>query len=327
MEIRARVPSGETAPPRMVQLTVNSPGRRCLNSLLFPVRHADCEITSVSPERADTGSPGLELTLQGRGFIPGSTVCLNGGPRPTTFISEFELRAAISAADLASPSRADVSVRHPLQCSKALPFVIRPPRSAASEPSLDASLDPGFYIVDARLAEESLDGRWRMRVSVPAGSWPYGFHAGGVLGGKGALAWARFHLSSAQKVTVDIQAQVLHGDTGLPSLTAHLRNDAGERIGKEQSGVSTSPACTFQLSLGADAVDQDLHVEAELVPQTVGYCAFSLSQTQEVRMALQGWTLGDPGASTLELRLLDSGRNIVLSAGVGEDRQGPSTAQ
>jgi glycosyltransferase involved in cell wall biosynthesis len=345
-EIRGSVPAEQIAAANMVRLTVTTPGRRCLNSLLFPVRHADCEITSVLPDHADTGSPGFELVVRGQGFIAESAVCLNCGPRPTKFINNTELRAVISTADLAAPNRGGISVRHPLQRSNTVPFVIRPPRRALDEPSLDASLDPGFYIVEARLAPESLEGRWRMRVTVPAGCLPYGFHAGGVLGGKGAMASVRFHLASAQKVEVDIQGQVLHHDIGIPSLTVRLLNDAGTRMGEEQCGDSkvrfesllpegcfvleirsgqVSPACTFQLSLGADSVDQHVQVDAELVPKTVGFCAFSLSQTQEVRIATEGWTLGDEGASGLELSLLDSGRNVIRSTGTGQQRPTPGS--
>jgi hypothetical protein len=149
------------------------------------------------------------------------------------------------------------------------------------------------------------------------------------------MASVRFHLVSAQKVEIDIQAQVLHNDIGVPSLTVRLLNDTGVRVGEEQSAESklrfesflspgrfvvevrsgpVSPACTFQLSLGADSVDQDVHVEAELVPKTVGFCAFSVSQTQAVHIATQDRTLGDEGASGLELSLLDSGRNVIGSA-------------
>lgn len=68
------------------------------------------QITSLDPGSASAGSAGFTLAVRGGGFEAGSTVLWGGSPRPTTFISVFELRAEISAADLEVPGPIAVNV-------------------------------------------------------------------------------------------------------------------------------------------------------------------------------------------------------------------------
>src|SRR5450631_1320452 len=56
------------------------------------------------------GGPGFTLTVNGLGFVSGSTVNWNGSTRTTTFVSSTKLTATISAADIANPGTAFVSV-------------------------------------------------------------------------------------------------------------------------------------------------------------------------------------------------------------------------
>ena len=67
-------------------------------------------LTSISPSSATAGGPDFTLTATGSGFIPESVVRWNGGNRPTTFVSETQLQAEISAGDLAEPGTAQVTV-------------------------------------------------------------------------------------------------------------------------------------------------------------------------------------------------------------------------
>jgi hypothetical protein len=64
--------------------------------------------TSISP-----GHAAFTLTVNGTGFLPGATVRWDGHPRPTTFISTERLRAAITAADVAQPRTAAITVTNP----------------------------------------------------------------------------------------------------------------------------------------------------------------------------------------------------------------------
>jgi hypothetical protein len=68
---------------------------------------------SLSPAAAVAGRAALTLTVNGNGFVAASVVRWQGVPRATTFVSARQLRAAISAADLATPGRIPVTVLTP----------------------------------------------------------------------------------------------------------------------------------------------------------------------------------------------------------------------
>jgi fibronectin type 3 domain-containing protein len=90
------------------------------------------------PDSSAPGAAALVLTLNGTGFGPGSQVLWNGGARVTTFISNTQLTAAISASDLLTLGTATVSVSNPVTiANKAVPnsnidfFQITPATSAS----------------------------------------------------------------------------------------------------------------------------------------------------------------------------------------------------
>src|SRR5580658_11059158 len=65
------------------------------------------------PDATAPGGAGFALTVNGTGFVAGSTVKWNGSPRATTFVSRSQLTAAILASDISSPSTATVTVVSP----------------------------------------------------------------------------------------------------------------------------------------------------------------------------------------------------------------------
>jgi hypothetical protein len=67
-------------------------------------------ISSLSPSSAGAGGPAFTLTVNGSGFVCGSTVKFNGNARTTTFISPTQLTAAILASDIANPGSYNVTV-------------------------------------------------------------------------------------------------------------------------------------------------------------------------------------------------------------------------
>ena len=75
----------------------------------MPCRPSD----SLSPARTSAGTGPLTLSVTGTGFVPGSEVRWNGSARPTTYVSATQLRAAIAAADVATPATAQVTVFPP----------------------------------------------------------------------------------------------------------------------------------------------------------------------------------------------------------------------
>jgi uncharacterized protein (TIGR03437 family) len=70
-------------------------------------------LTSLNPSEVLVGGPAFTLTLNGSNFVGTSVVRFNGSERATTFISATELRAAITAADIASVGTANLTVFTP----------------------------------------------------------------------------------------------------------------------------------------------------------------------------------------------------------------------
>jgi hypothetical protein len=70
-------------------------------------------LRSLSPGSVVAGSPGFTLTVTGSAFLPVSVVEWNGAARATSFVSAAELRATITAADIASAGTSVVTVFNP----------------------------------------------------------------------------------------------------------------------------------------------------------------------------------------------------------------------
>ena len=68
-------------------------------------------VSSLLPASAVVGTATLTLTVRGQGFVARSQVLFGDAPRQTTFVSATELRAAVTAADLASVRVVSVTVR------------------------------------------------------------------------------------------------------------------------------------------------------------------------------------------------------------------------
>jgi subtilisin len=91
-------------------------------------------LTSLSPTHTVSGSAAFTLTVNGTNFTQTSAVRWNGGNRATTYVSASQLRAAISAADVASTGSAAVTVFTPTPgggLSTAATFAIDPPPGLA----------------------------------------------------------------------------------------------------------------------------------------------------------------------------------------------------
>jgi hypothetical protein len=65
------------------------------------------------PTAVQPGGPGLTVTVNGTGFLPGSAVDWNGTPRVTRFIGAAQLSASLTAADIAVAGTGSVTVVNP----------------------------------------------------------------------------------------------------------------------------------------------------------------------------------------------------------------------
>jgi len=83
-------------------------------------------LVSISPTSAYPGGAAFTMTLTGTNFVSGSVVRWNGSARPTTFVSNTRLTAAISDIDIATAGTAEVTVFNPAlgDTSNALSFTI-----------------------------------------------------------------------------------------------------------------------------------------------------------------------------------------------------------
>ena len=70
-------------------------------------------IVQMTPGSAVAGGSAFTMTVTGTNFVPASVVQFNGSLRTTTFISNTQLQAAITAADVASVAVAHVAVLNP----------------------------------------------------------------------------------------------------------------------------------------------------------------------------------------------------------------------
>ena len=111
-QVTATVPSSDlrTAGTASVTVVNATPGGGTSNAMTFTVNNPVPAISSISPSRATAGGPAFTLNMNGSNFVMGSVLNWNGSPRSTTFSSRTRLTASISAADIAAPGTAFVTV-------------------------------------------------------------------------------------------------------------------------------------------------------------------------------------------------------------------------
>jgi hypothetical protein len=83
------------------------------NSFPLSVKNQTPSLTSLSPASANAGSAAITIALTGVGFVPNSTVTVNGAARTTTFDNSTTLEALLTAGDLASAGIDQVQVVSP----------------------------------------------------------------------------------------------------------------------------------------------------------------------------------------------------------------------
>src|SRR5687768_10204769 len=70
-------------------------------------------ISVIAPSSRAAGCPGFTIEVTGVAFVNGAAVQWNESDRPTTFVSNTQLRVAILASDIASPGTASINVNTP----------------------------------------------------------------------------------------------------------------------------------------------------------------------------------------------------------------------
>ena len=79
----------------------------------FTVEHPAPTMTSITPNSGTAGDPGFTLTVDGTNFVADSTVKWDGADRATTYVSDTQLTATITAADIQTVGTFNVTVFNP----------------------------------------------------------------------------------------------------------------------------------------------------------------------------------------------------------------------
>jgi uncharacterized protein (TIGR03437 family) len=127
-QLTAQIPAGLVATFGTAVVRVVNPSTVLSNSLTFTIAASTPAITSLSPNSVAAGSPTLNLTVTGSGFVFGATVQWNGSALATTFVSATQLTAQVIPASIAAAASVSVTVLSPGSApSNALTFTVTPP--------------------------------------------------------------------------------------------------------------------------------------------------------------------------------------------------------
>ena len=143
-QVRAVIPGSDVASSGTALVTVfnPAPGGGLSSSLTFTINSPANPVPSLSflsPGSAEAGGGAFTLDVLGANFVSGAVVRWNGSDRGTTFLSSTQLRASVSAGDIASTGTAQVTVFNPAPGgggSNALTFTITSPATPNPAPSL-----------------------------------------------------------------------------------------------------------------------------------------------------------------------------------------------
>lgn len=114
-EIRATIGASDVAFAQSIPIRVVTPppGGGTSNQVTFTINNPVPVVNSVSPTSRTAGGPAFTLIVNGSNFVSNSRVMWNGVGRNTIFVSTSQLKATITAADIASPANNTVTVSTP----------------------------------------------------------------------------------------------------------------------------------------------------------------------------------------------------------------------
>ncbi len=134
-ELSAEVGSADLAAVKTFAVAVRNPNGGVSNALEFAVVNPVPSATALVPAQAVVGSGSLTLTVQGSQFVAGAVVLWQGSARTTTFVSGTELQAALTADDIATAGRFEVTVVNPAPGGGASAAVVFPVTTFAVDAS------------------------------------------------------------------------------------------------------------------------------------------------------------------------------------------------
>ncbi len=98
-------------------------------SISVPINVTAFTLTSLTPNTASLGDPDKPVVLTGSGFLPNSSVLVNGTPVATTYVSSTSLQATIPASNFLLVQTLEISVSDTASApvSNALPLTVTAP--------------------------------------------------------------------------------------------------------------------------------------------------------------------------------------------------------
>lgn len=114
-ELEATIPANLLAASASVPVKVTNPGPGGGDSttIAFTVANPSATIQQIAPSGATVGASGFTLTVNGSGFVAGSTVAFNGTALATSFLAAGKLTAAVPASSLTAAGDFPVVVNNP----------------------------------------------------------------------------------------------------------------------------------------------------------------------------------------------------------------------
>src|SRR6185437_9424520 len=119
--LQASINAGDASATGVDAITVANPtpGGGASNEQNFTITIPAPAITLVTPGSAVAGGADFTLTVSGTGFRSGAMVLFNGTALTTTFVSETELQAQVTAAQIASTGAVNITVVNPITTTAA----------------------------------------------------------------------------------------------------------------------------------------------------------------------------------------------------------------
>ncbi len=90
-----------------------NPDSSVSNSVNFNVNNPSPTLTSVTPSTVAVGSGDTTITLAGFGFVPVSSVLINGTAVSTTYVNQKKITAVVPASYFAAAGTLTVQVKNP----------------------------------------------------------------------------------------------------------------------------------------------------------------------------------------------------------------------
>ena len=209
------------------------------------------------------------------------------------------------------------------------------PASGLFQPSLQKTLQPGYYIAAVTLGQGEHPGYWGMQVSGSAGVLDGGYNFGGAIQQANRPAgYGAFYVPSAETVEFHVYGEAADGSSsstvalGVQLLDASKNPLADLKFGGTAvdfaqalspgfyiltvNGVANSPLENFQVSMVAPGFAGAAYFGGFVAPGSGGFGSFYLAAPQQVSIQVYGQpSLGVDAAGGLRLTLYDANRNVI----------------